>query len=104
MALEFNDSNFEAEVLKNEGVTLVDFWAPWCGPCQMMGPIIDEVAKEVAERHKVGKLNVDENQATAQKYGVMSIPTLLIIKNGEVVKQLVGVQSKEALIKELNNA
>ncbi len=104
MAQEFTDANFETEVLKSEGTTLVDFWAPWCGPCQMMGPVIDELAKEVEGRFKVGKLNVDENQATAQKYGVMSIPTLIIFKNGEVVKQMTGVQSKDALAGELNSA
>lgn len=104
MTLEFTDTNFETEVLQNEGITLVDFWAPWCGPCQVMGPIIDEIAQTVKGKFKIGKLNVDENQTIAQKYGVMSIPTLLVIKNGKVLKQLVGIQSKESLIKELNNA
>ncbi|MBT3356567.1 thioredoxin [bacterium] len=104
MALEFNDANFEEEVLKSDKPVLVDFWAPWCGPCQMMGPVIDETAKEVEETAKVGKLNVDENSETAQKYGVMSIPTLIIFKGGKNVKQLVGAQSKEVLVEEMKKA
>lgn len=104
MAVEFNDANFKKEVLENEKVTLVDFWAPWCGPCQMMGPVIDEVATEIGDLANVGKLNVDENQESAQKYGVMSIPTIIIFKDGKNVKQLVGAQSKEVLIEELKKA
>lgn len=76
---------------------LVDFWAPWCGPCQMMGPVIEDLAKEMEGKAKVGKLNVDENPQKAQEYGVMSIPTIKIFKGGEVVQELVGVQSIEAL-------
>ena len=102
MAMQFTDQNFEQEVLKNDKPVLVDFWAVWCGPCQMMGPIIDELAKEVKDKFKVGKLNVDENRETAAKYAVMSIPTLIIFKNGEAVKQLVGVQAKESLKEELD--
>ncbi|MDZ7611695.1 MAG: thioredoxin [Candidatus Moranbacteria bacterium] len=101
MAVEFKDDNFEEEVLKSDKPVLVDFWAPWCGPCQMMGPIVDDVAEEASDNAKVGKLNVDENPETAQKYGIMSIPTLIIFKDGESVKQLSGVQSKEALLEEL---
>lgn len=104
MAVEFNDANFKKEVLENEKVTLVDFWAPWCGPCQMMGPVIDEVATEIGDLANVGKLNVDENQESAQKYEVMSIPTIIIFKDGKNVKQLVGAQSKEVLIEELKKA
>ena len=104
MALELNDKNFEEKVLKSDKVALVDFWAPWCGPCQMMGPVIDETAKEAGDSAVVGKLNVDESPETAQKYGVMSIPTLIIFKGGEIVKQLVGVQSKETLLEEIKNA
>ncbi len=97
------DDNFQDEVLnESDKAVLVDFWAPWCGPCQMMGPILDDVAQE-ADFAKVGKLNVDENPNTAGQYGVMSIPTLIIFKGGQPVKQLVGVQSKEALIEELKN-
>jgi thioredoxin 1 len=101
MALEITDKNFEEEVIGSDKPTLVDFWAPWCGPCQMMGPVIDEVSKEVADFAKVGKVNVDENPETAQKFGVMSIPTLILFKKGENVKQMIGVQSKETLIEEL---
>lgn len=101
MVWQFTDQNFETEVLKSEKPVLVDFWAEWCGPCQMMGPIIDELAEEVKDEYKVGKLNVDENRETAAKYGIMSIPTLIIFKDGKVVKQLVGVQSKEGLKIEL---
>lgn len=101
MALEFNDKNFEAEVIKSDQPVLVDFWAPWCGPCQMMGPIIDELSKETEGKAKVGKLNVDENNETASKYGIMSIPALKIFKSGEVVKEFVGVQSKGVLKEEL---
>lgn len=104
MALEFTDANFEEEVLKSDKPVLVDFWAPWCGPCQMMSPVIDEVAKEIGDVAKVGKLNVDENGESAQKYGVMSIPTLIIFKDGQNVKQLVGAQSKDVLLEELKNA
>lgn len=103
MAIEFNDASFEKEVLQSEKPVLVDFWAPWCGPCQMMGPVIDEVSKEIGDVAKVGKLNVDENQESAQKYGVMSIPTIIIFKGGKNVKQIVGAQSKETLLEELKN-
>ena len=96
MAVEFTDANFEQEVLKSDKPTLVDFWAPWCGPCQIMGPVIEELAQEETTV-KIGKLNVDDNPKVAQAYGVMSIPTLKIFKGGQVVKELVGVQSKEAL-------
>ncbi len=104
MALELNDKNFEQEVIKSNQVVLVDFWAPWCGPCQMMSPIIEDLAKEVEGKFKVGKLNVDENPETASKFGIMSIPTLIIFKEGKNQKQLVGVQSKETLLKELETA
>jgi len=96
------DQNFDQEVLKASEPVLVDFWAPWCGPCQFMGPIIEELAKDMAGKAKICKLNVDENQATAEKYGVMSIPTLIIFKNGQIVEQASGVQSKEALADKLN--
>lgn len=104
MAQQFTDQNFEQEVLKSEKPVLVDFWAAWCGPCQMIGPIIEELAEEAKDRYKVGKLNVDENRETASKYGVMSIPTLIIFKDGKEAKQLVGVQSKENLKEELEKA
>lgn len=101
MAMQFTDANFDVEVLKSEKPVLVDFWAVWCGPCQMMGPIVEELAEEVKDKYKVGKLNVDENRETAAKYSVMSIPTLIIFKDGKAVKQLVGVQAKENLKEEL---
>lgn len=99
--MKFTDDNFEQEVLKSDKPVLVDFWAAWCGPCQMMGPIVEELAEELKDKYKIGKLNVDENRGTAAKYNVMSIPTLIIFKGGEVVKQLVGVQAKENLKEEL---
>jgi len=96
------DQTFEADVLKADTPVLVDFWAVWCGPCQVQGPIVEEVAKEMGGRVKVVKLNVDENPVTAQKFGIMSIPTIMIFKGGTVAKQLIGVQSKETLMTELN--
>ncbi|MDD5396455.1 MAG: thioredoxin [Candidatus Moranbacteria bacterium] len=99
--MEFTDQNFDQEVLQSNVPVLVDFWAPWCGPCQMMGPIIAELAEKMGERASVGKLNVDESGATASKYGIMSIPALKIFKNGVVVKEFVGVQPLENLKKTL---
>ncbi len=96
------DQNFDTEVIKADKPVLIDFWAVWCGPCQVQGPIVDEVAKQMSGKAKVGKLNVDENPNVTQKYGVMSIPTLMVFKNGTVVKQFIGVQSKETLLGELN--
>jgi thioredoxin 1 len=102
MALEFTDQNFEKEVLKSDEVALVDFWAPWCGPCQRMAPVIDELADEMkGQPVKVGKMNVDENQATPGNYGIMSIPTLIVFKKGQPVEQIVGLQPKEALVNKL---
>lgn len=99
--MEFNSQNFEVEVLKSDIPVLVDFWAPWCGPCQMMGPIIEELTKEIGEKAKIGKLNVEENKEIASQYRIMSIPALKIFKNGEVVKEFIGVQNKETLAEEL---
>jgi len=100
--MQFTDQNFDQEVLKSDKPALVDFWAPWCGPCQMMGPIIEELAKEMGDKVKVGKINVDENPDTAAKFGVMSIPTIKIFKDGKIVKEFVGVQNKDSLKEELN--
>jgi thioredoxin len=99
--LEFTDKNFKEEVVESEKTVLVDFWAPWCGPCKMMGPVMEEVSQEIGDEFKVGKLNVDESPKTAQEYGVMSIPSLLFFRDGKVVEQFNGVQSAEVLIKEL---
>jgi len=96
------DSNFESEVLKSDKPVLVDFWAVWCGPCVVQGPIVEEVAEAVGDKAKIGKFNVDENPNVAQQYSIMSIPTIMIFKSGTVVKQLIGVQSKETLLSELN--
>lgn len=94
--ITLTDANFDSEVLKSQTPVLVDFWAPWCGPCQMMGPIVEEISTEVAGA-KVGKLNVDENGITAGQYKVMSIPTFLVFKGGQVVDQMVGGVPKEKL-------
>lgn len=100
--LVVTDQNFDSEVLKSNQPVLVDFWASWCGPCRMQDPIVDEVATELDGKVKVGKLNVDENPTISQKYMVMSIPTLMIFKNGTIVKQFIGVQSKQTILGELN--
>lgn len=89
VVVELKDADFDATVAS--GVTLVDFWAPWCGPCRMQGPIVEKLAEELGDQVKVCKMNVDEEQETAAKFMVQSIPTLLILKNGEVVQQFVGV-------------
>ena len=91
---EFTDQNFENDVQKSGIPVLVDFWAVWCGPCKAIAPILEEVADEYKGKVKVGKVDVDQNQSTAMKYGVRSIPTLLLMKNGEVVNQLVGAVPK----------
>ena len=96
-----NEGNFEEEVLKSQTTTIIDFYADWCGPCKMMSPIIDEIAGELQEKAKVGKINVDENQDLAMEYGIMSIPTLIIFKQGKEVKRLLGVRSKSELLEEL---
>ncbi|MDP2837902.1 MAG: thioredoxin [Candidatus Moranbacteria bacterium] len=96
MAVELTKDNFDQEVLKSDKPVLVDFWAPWCGPCQMMGPVIEELAS-VAAPAKVGKLNVDEHPEIAERYEIMSIPSIKIFKGGQVVKEFIGVQSKETL-------
>lgn len=97
MEHEFSDANFEEEVLKSDLPVLVDFWAPWCGPCRIVGPIVEELAGEYEGKIKIGKMNVDDSPETAQKYSIMSIPSLLLFKGGEVADQVVGSQSKESL-------
>lgn len=96
MAVEFTKDNFEAEVSKSDVPVLVDFWAPWCGPCQLMGPVIEELAQEVTGS-KIGKLNVDEHPEIAEQFGIMSIPTIKVFKSGQVVKEYIGVQAKDLL-------
>ncbi|RJO59448.1 thioredoxin [Candidatus Parcubacteria bacterium] len=100
--IQLTDQNFQAEVLDEKTKpVLVDFWAAWCGPCQVQGPIIEQVAKEIGVKAKVGKLDVDANPQTAMAHGVMSIPTLVIYKNGKPVWRVSGLQQKEAILKEL---
>ncbi len=101
MAKQFTDSNFETEVLKSDKPVLVDFWAEWCGPCRMLTPVIDELYTEMDGKAVIGKLNVDENPEVAATYGVRSIPTLLIFKNGELVDKQVGVVPKSELVKKI---
>ena len=95
--IELTDANFDQQVGDQEGVTVVDFWAPWCGPCRMVGPIIDELSEEYGEDVRFAKLNVDDNQQMAQRYGVRSIPTIGFFKDGESVGAVVGAYPKEAL-------
>ena len=99
---EFTDQSFETEVVQADLPVLIDFWAVWCGPCKAIAPTIEEIAGDYAGRVKVGKLNVDQNQNTAMEYGVRSIPTLLIMKSGEVVSQIVGAVPKENITKALD--
>ena len=101
-AMHVTEKNFDAEVLKSSVPVLVDFWAEWCGPCRMIAPIIDEVAKELAGKIKVVKINIDEAQDLATSFNIMSIPTLLIFKNGKPVEQLVGAMPKAQLIAKIN--
>ena len=95
--LEISDQTFDQEVINSATPVLIDFWAPWCGPCKMIAPIVAEISKEYAGKLKVGKLNTDDNQNVAVRYGVMSIPTVMIFKNGEMVARIVGAQPKQAL-------
>ena len=101
MVYEFTDENFEKEVLNCEKTVLVDVFATWCGPCKMMSPVIDEIAEEMGDKIKVGKVDSDENPEIADKYEIMSIPTIMIIKNGQVVKTFIGVTDKNKILEAL---
>ncbi len=102
--INFTDQDFEEQVLKSDTPVVVDFWAPWCAPCRIVTPIIDELAKEYEGKIKVGKMNVDDNPNFPSQYGVMSIPSVFIFKNGQPVKNIIGAQSKENYKKGLDEA
>lgn len=99
--VELTDGNFESEILKSDKPCLVDFWAEWCGPCRMVGPIVEEIAKEYEGKLKVGKLNVDENNQTAGKYGIMSIPSILFFNGGQMVDQIIGAVPKKHFVEKV---
>jgi len=101
---EISDSSFDADVLKSSVPTLVDFWAPWCGPCKSIAPILEELAKEFGGKLKVTKMNVDDNPRTPSSYNVRGIPNLVIFKNGKVLEQIVGAVPKETLVAAINKA
>ena len=102
MALEFTDANFEELVLKSDKPVIVDFWAEWCGPCRMVGPIVEELGKEYDGKAVVGKLNVDQNPGITMKYGIRNIPTILFFKNGEVADKQVGAVPKSTIVAKLD--
>jgi len=101
---EVTDNNFQAEVIESDTPVLVDFWAPWCGPCRMVAPVLEEIAQEKGDALKIVKLNTDENQQTAIAYEVLSIPTLILFKNGQIAKKVVGAYPKRKLEAELEPA
>ena len=101
--LELNDRNFNDEVLNSDLPVLVDFWAPWCGPCKMIAPIIEELAKELNGKIKFGKINVDENPQAPSRYGIMAIPTLIFFKHGRIADQISGVLNKQQLKKRIEH-
>lgn len=100
--VKVTDGNFGTEVLSADKKVLVDFWAEWCGPCRMVAPVVEDIAAEYSDQIKVAKLNVDENQSTASRYGIMSIPTMLVMEDGKVVDKLVGYMPKDKLVSKLN--
>ena len=97
-AIDINDNSFKEEVIDSDRLTIVDFWAPWCGPCRKLGPVLDEVVSEYSEKIKVVKLNTDENLKTAKEFSISGLPTLLIFKNGQPVERLVGLLPKSSII------
>jgi len=101
--IEVTDENFNSEVLESEKLVLVDFWAPWCAPCRMVSPVIEQVAENMDGKMKFGKLNTDENQKTARDFQIMAIPTLLIFKDGKEVDRIIGFKPKEQLEEQLNS-
>ncbi|UCH85664.1 MAG: thioredoxin [Candidatus Latescibacterota bacterium] len=101
--LEFNDANFESEVINSDKPVLVDFWAPWCGPCRIVDPIVEEIANDYEGKLKVGKMNTDDNRETASKLGIMSIPTLLIFKGGKEQERIVGAQPKPSITEKIDS-
>ena len=101
MALEFTDANFEDLVIKSDKPVIVDFWAVWCGPCRIVGPVVQEIGEEYTDKAVVGKLDVDHNPESAKKYGIRNIPTILYFKNGEVVDKQVGAVPKQVLVQKL---
>lgn len=101
MAVEFTDANFKTEVLDSDKLTVIDFWAEWCGPCRAIGPVIEELSKEYVGKVNVGKLNVDHNPQVSMDYGITSIPAILFVKGGQVVDKLVGAQPKANFVKKI---
>lgn len=102
MALEITDANFDSEVINSDKPVLIDFWAVWCGPCKLIAPVVEEVAKEYDGKFKVGKMDIDNNPNVAMKYGIRSIPTLLIFKDGKVVDQIVGAVPKNVITSKMD--
>lgn len=103
MAKEFNDSNFQAEVLDSNQLSMIDFWAEWCGPCRAIGPVVEELSREFEGKVNIGKVNVDHNPQLSMNYGITSIPAILFIKNGQVVDKLVGAQPKHNFVKKIES-